>query len=82
VYVSAAVYCSSSSSESSPATCREKKRGERGTRYGKGVKERKRKGRRKEVEEEGEERVGVKNLVEEVMYNDNYLLQSLTIKPH
>jgi len=53
VYVSAAVYCSSSSSESSPATCRGKKRGERGTKYGKGVKERKRKGRKKEVEEEG-----------------------------
>lgn len=47
------------------------------------MKERKRKGRRKGVGRGGGgERVGVKNLVEEVVHNDNYLLQSLTIKPH
>lgn len=86
MYVSAAVYCSSSSSESSPATCRRKKRGERGAEIWEGSEGEKEKGQKKGGWKRrgggGRERVGVKNLVEEVVHNDNYLLQSLTIKPH
>lgn len=38
--------------------------------------------KRREGGGRGEEREGVKNLMEEVVHNDNYLLHYLTIKPH